>query len=1556
MSGVERSDAIRVAQDWISEHYFTTDSTTESFKARVLAQRKAWDEASEHGTPRTRLTAERRGLLKEMVALAGLEDQAARAEASGVLNAKLAEILGFGGPGQKVEDRGPVRILTAAGLEQPAIAIVSAVAPPVDADIDPLDALLAKNAPTLSEPFIDADSGDEIASVARVLSALFVSGDPRPAFALVLAGSWAILAERERWPEGRYLAVDLQLVLERFDDRRGGEFDRALACLSADALAPDAEGAIWWTATLEESARHTVGVSKDLREGIRESIEIIANEVVRRRAAQGLEALPASEAQELAKQSLRFLYRILFLLYAEASPELEVLPVRAPEYERGYSLDRLRDLTLVELATPQALEGTHLYESLATLFRLVDQGHEPAQADRLADGLRFQPLRADLFRPQATAHIDAVGLGNGAMQRVLEHLLLSKASGKKDRGFISYAELGINQLGAVYEGLMSYTGFFAEEDLYEVAKNRDPEKGSWVVPVARFDEELRDHLVLETAEHTGEVRPVVHRKGSFVYRLSGRDRQQSASYYTPEVLTRFVVSQALEELLVQDGHTTTAEEILELTICEPALGSGAFAIEAVRQLAEEYLRRRQKELEQQIDPDDYARELQRVKAYLALHQVYGVDLNPTAVELAEISLWLDTMVAGLQAPWFGLRLRAGNSLIGAQRAVYSTAQVSSKRWLAEAPTKVGSGPQERPKIAGAIPHFLLPAEGWGAAADVGKEIKELAPDAVTALKAWRREVRKKPTKKQLDQLVDLGKRVEGLWALASRRLSIAQEQTRRAIPLWGRDTPAEAPTTVTREQIETSLANPDGAYRRLRRVMDAWCALWFWPLTEKEIVPPTLDAWLDALTLLLGQHDRKGEARGQLSVGVGETWSHLGTAEQAYLQFAGASPVDDVLARHPWLAVCERVVEEQRFFHWQLEFGPLFEQRGGFDLQVGNPPWVRPRSDVEVLLAEGDPWWALTTKATQGAKRERKEATLELSGMRDVVIGATADVGVVAEFLGWAGAYPNLAGLQPNLYRCFMDRTWAHQSATGAIALIHPETHLTDDKAQMLRAATYRRLRRHWQFTNGLRLFEIDHKKWYGVHVYAAAGDPSFLTASMLYHPDTVERSLRHDGSGEQPGLKDPDGNWDLRPHKARVLHVDEAMLRTWHALLEPSETPVGETRQVYTVNSDVAEVLATLARAERIGSLSTQYSRGWDESIDRQKGRFDVHWGPAPTWDDVILQGPHLFVGTPFYKSPNETMANQMDWSPVDLETLPPDAVPTTAYKPVGDRATYDAAYTHWKLPDGTVTSARDHYRVAWRTMIAPTGERSLIPAVIPPGASHVDGVFSVALPSSELSLLAMVQGIAGSIIGDFSIRSVPKKHVRGSGFARLPAPASDSLCGRSIGARAAALVSLTEAFAQFWSAARAASEVVPSFAARAGTEGVALLSLTSDGWTPDVPLRIARDRRQALLEIDVLVAIGLGVTIDQLCTIYRTQFPVLYGYDRNRDYYDANGRLVPNSVLTVWRKKGDAITKEERTATNASGNTYVYELPYVTLDREADMRKAYAHFEQVLAEHGDG
>ncbi|MHA6630905.1 class I SAM-dependent DNA methyltransferase [Pseudonocardia sichuanensis] len=1570
MSG---SDAIIVGEGWISEHYFTTEATSQSFRAKVLDRRKTWDaEAKEkRPTPRSRFTEARQKLELDLAGLAEIADPEVLAKAALDVYDRVLDVLELCRHGLQVTESGPVLRISAPGItERAPLAVV------LGSPVATVEEAIAKNGETLLAPYTLVEAGEELTSAARLLSALFVDDDA-PELVLLLAGRWALLAEQSRWAEGRYLAVDLQLVCERNDGKRGGEIDRALTCLSAQSIAPGADGALWWHGVLEESVKHTVGVSKDLREGVRLSIEIIANEVVTRRRDQGLDPLPAADANELAKQSLRFLYRILFLLYAEASPELGVLPVGAQTYDAGYSLDRLRDLVQVELSTPQARSRTHLYSSLSVLFRLVDKGHNPERAEGEAEadeGLQFNALRADLFGAKATRFIDAVGLGNVALQKVLGHLLLSKEKRGKDRGFISYAELGINQLGAVYEGLMSYTGFFAETDLYEVAKGGDAEKGSWVVPVDRAEGIAAADFVKAEDPVTGEKKPVVHEQGSFVFRLSGRDRQQSASYYTPEVLTKFTVGQALEELLDQDGTTTPAADILTFSVCEPALGSGAFAIEAVRQLAEQYLQRRQDELGVRIDPDEYPRRLQEVKAYLALHNVYGVDLNATAVELAEISLWLDTMVSGLDAPWFGLHLRRGNSLIGARRAVYKRSQVADKSWLGAVPRdlpltsfpddiaaeRVGSD------LGDGIHHFLLPADGWGAAADA-KEAAGLRPDAVKALKRWRGSTKTKPTKAQVDAFAEMANRVETLWQISYRRLQIAEQEIRRSIPVWGMD---DLPVggAVQREQIEASLADEAGAYRRLRRVMEAWTALWFWPLTEaattvdgQHVEPPTVDQWIAGLRAVLGRNpELSGKPRprtkrdagpGQISLAAATSWDELGDAEALELEFAGARPINVVLAEHPWLVVCERVARQQGFFHWNLDFATVFAQ-GGFDLQVGNPPWVRPRSDVDALLAEGDPWWKLVVKPSQTLIAQERAETLARPGMTDLVVDGMTDVACIAEFVSSAGQYPHLQGFQPDLYRCFMEQTWRAGSDRGTVGLIHLDTHFTADKAGALREETYRRLRRHWEFINELLLFpEIEDHKHYGVATYGTRRDsPEFINAVSLYHPETVVRSLIHDGSGPEPGLKDDNGSWDQRPHLGRITRVTGEVLATWHRVLENAAVPTLHTRMLYAVNSAAASALEKLSASQRIAELGLRFSLGWEETSARRKGYFETAWGTPESWDDVILQGPHLFVSTPLYKAPNKTMLHNQDWSATDLETLISNAIPTTAYKPAGDRYRYDCDYTEWGTEEDP-EPARDHFRVAWRAMAANTGERTLIPAIIPPGTAHVNVVFSAGSPTMSPTKIAEICGFTSSLVNDFLIRSVPKSNIYQASFERL-AFARDHHLTNQLALRTLRLNALTDAYASYWSECWSAEFTHDTWTGGYVHSSRLDLGAVGPTWTRETPLRIASDRRQALVEIDALVALMLGLTADELCTIYRTQFAVLYGYDRNVYFYDANGRLVPNSVLSVWRKKGERITTEERTATNQAGNTYIYELPFVTLDREKDMRQAYAHFEQLLAE----
>jgi len=1563
------SDALVVGEDWISEHYVTTDATKESFLARVLERRKEWEALEKPAdprtapvaTPRSRFRAERSRLEALLAALAAAEESTTGAalEATAELDALMREILGFASAEYRLTERGPVTLVRPVGDEGPAPAALLRARPAAT-----IEDLLVKDACTLAQAWEPVDlaepaaqpveGAEPVESVSRALSAL-MTDEHGPAFALVLAGQWALVVDKERWPEGRWLAVNIQLVVERNETTRGGEVERALTCLDAASLVPGPEGETWWAATLEDSAAHTVGVSKDLREGVRASIEIIANEVVQRHAARGLGPLPQEQAQPLALQALRYIYRIIFLLYAEASPELGVLPVGAAEYDAGYGLDRLRELALTELHEESARAGIHIYQSLDTLFQLVNRGLNALvdpEAEETFDGLVFQPMRADLFRPEATALIDEVGLGNAALLRVLRHLLLTTENGKTGRGFISYVELGINQLGAVYEGLMSYSGSFATERLWEVAPGGDASKGSWVVPkdVMKGLEE-KDFVTVED-EVTGERRNVTYEKGQFVYRLSGRDRQRSASFYTPEVLTRFTVQQALEELLDQDGRTTSAEEILHLTVCEPALGSGAFAIEAVRQLAEQYLSRRERELGRRVDPEERPRELAKVKAYLALHQVYGVDLNATAVELAEVSLWLDTMVEGLAAPWFGLRLRRGNSLVGARRALYSTSQLKKRAWLSAAPvaeplSRVAAvlddaDAASRHRIGGAldvsgsIHHFLLPAKGWGSAVEVPKQVRDLVDAGrLKALKAWRKDITKALSTTQALRLTALARRVEVLWEMTLRRLRVAEAEASRRIDLWDREVQEDAGSTVSREEIETYLAAPGSAYRRLRLVMDAWCALWFWPLTT-DVTPPSLDEWLGALEGLLGKQVKDAKGTDGTLVDA-SSWGELETMEEVELGLAGARKVQSVVDEHEWLTVVQEVAKAQGFFHWELDFATVFA-RGGFDLQVGNPPWVRPDVSVETLLADGDPWWMLTKKPSVADRQERLPRTLARPGVLATVLDGAAETEVLAEFISDQTAYPIMEG-RPDLYRAFMCQVWEHQNDRGISSLIHMETHFTDAKTPGLRAATYRHLRRHWQFINELQLFDIQHQKIYGIHVYGAEQSPLFLHATSLYHPDTVLRSLMHDGTGEEPGFKDPHtGTWDLRPHAARIERIDESALIIWQSVTESDDWR--STSMVSTVNSAAARTLATLATQPRIGSLDLQFSTGWNETTDFQRGLFSKQWGSA-SWHNAILQGPHLYVSTPLYKQPNETMRHFLDWTATDLEALPANAQPITQYKPAGGRTTYDRLYTHWDD-----SPARDHYRIAWRRMAPLTGERTLASAIIPPGPAHIDGIFSAAAKTpSDISLVAAT---LSTLLSDLLIRAGANTNIRERAISRLALPSSTSPLAKQITLKALRLNCLTDAYADLWAECwdesfLADSPILERYDERPiGPE-----------WTADTPLRRAEDRRNAQAEIDVMVAMMLGVPIEDLCTIYRTQFAVLYDYDHGRGQgayvYDANGRQLPTPVRQAWEKRQRPTSNEdmplsERTRTHPdSGVSYVYDLPFHIRDRESDFHRIH-------------
>ena len=606
----------------------------------------------------------------------------------------------------------------------PALYIVEAP-PAAEEEMDPLtQTLFATQYEGLQPAVVGANvafTAQEVAAGQRLdtpLADLITRGlftlDEAPRLVLVVSLTQVVLMDRTKWDQKRLLRFDLGEILA-LDETPTLQATAAL--LHRRSICP--EDGLSLLDTLDENAhKHAFAVSEDLKYALRESIELIGNEAIwylREKRKKGVfSGEEKVDATQLTRECLRYMYRLLFLFYIEARPELGFAPMDSDEYLKGYSLESLRDLELVEMTSESARNGFFLHHSLELLFNLIYDGYPSVGGDGEAAGLMLHspsldlrsqdeedappqhhtftlaPLRAHLFDPARIPTLRKVKFRNHVLQRVLELMSLSNPDRRRGRGTadrrgrIDYAALGINQLGAVYEALLSYAGFFAEDDLYEVKKageTYDELEVAYFVPREALDEYTEEEIV-----YADDGAPVVHEKGTFIYRLSGRERQQSASYYTPEVLTRTLVKYALKELIGEAPEEMKADDILDLTVCEPAMGSGAFLNEAINQLAEAYLQRKQKETGEKIHHDHYAREKQKVKMYLADRNVYGVDLNPVATELAEVSLWLNTIyeqrideVAGRSfafVPWFGMQLATGNSLIGARRQVYAPATVT----------------------------------------------------------------------------------------------------------------------------------------------------------------------------------------------------------------------------------------------------------------------------------------------------------------------------------------------------------------------------------------------------------------------------------------------------------------------------------------------------------------------------------------------------------------------------------------------------------------------------------------------------------------------------------------------------------------------------------------------------------------------------------------------------------------------------------------------------------------------------------------------------------------
>lgn len=1190
------------------------------------------------------------------------------------------------------------------------------------------------------------------------------------------------------------------------------------------------------------------------------------------------------------------------------------------------------------------------------------------------------PLKAHIFDPEYTKLINTAKLRNSCMLRIIDLMSLTRASGKRNsrRGRISYANLGINQMGAVYEALLSYRGFIAQQDLYEVKRAGDSfnelDVGYFVSEseLAQYTQEER--VRYESGDKKGKLR--MYAKGTFIYRLAGREREKSASYYTPEVLTKCLVKYALKELL----KGKSADDILHLTICEPAMGSAAFLNEAINQLAEAYISRKEQETGEIIGYEDRFNQLQKVKMFIADRNVYGVDLNPVAVELAEVSLWLNTIYPNGFVPWFGTQLVNGNSLIGARRQCYrvSSLQATSKglRWYEKAPERVPLGTErKRGKLATQIYHFLLGDPGMCSYTD--KVIKQLEPAKIKFLNTWNKAFTAPYCDDDIETLKKLSKTIDKLWKDQISLRQQLKQQTHDSLSVFkfNDDEPDSHTSIRTKDQMLRTMyrsenAKNAGAYARLKFAMDYWCALWFWPIDKADLLPSRSEFLNDMYMILVGLYSTNSDSQ-QLSM--------LEDADEEDTDILLQVNLDELCALLPRLKLARTIAQQNHFMHWELEFADVFAERGGFDLMIGNPPWIKIEWNEQGVLADANPMFAVK-KLTAAQTTHERQTALENAHTHSMYFAEYEMLSGEQNFLNAVQNYPALKGQQTNLFKCFLPLSWEKTNESGIAAFVHPEGVYDDPKGGALREMLYPRLRYHFQFANERKLFpEVHHHTQFSLNVYGGPLMVSFDTISNLYDAKSIAECYQGEASAPIPGIKDANGDWNTTGHPDRIIHVTQHELEVFAKLFDGNDKWQQARLPVLHVRSLIGALSCIASQTQYISDIKTEIfgSEMWHETNAQKDGTMvrNVHFPESLT--DMIISGPHIAVANPCFKTSRSICRLNSDYDNIDLTSISDSYLQRCNYQPYCAPEEYEerAPLTPWNCKNYY------SYRIAMRNMFNQGGERTLMSAIIPPKVGHVHAVYELGFKNDVDT--ALMSGLMESIPYDFYIKATGK----GSGGIGVLGglPIIRSIYSIRIILTTLLLNSLNEYYAPLW---KKCWNVVWPFTTWSKSDPrlspARFTSLTPE-WTWDTPLRTDYERRQALVEIDVLTAMALGMTLQQLKTIYRIQFPVLQSYEADT-WYDANGRIIftNNRSLTgvgftrpEWEnagavqpiKRGDAqwdgIMKHApagyvfaRTITDDTmpggpvQRTIEYAAPFDRCDREQDYETAWKFFEEKYKE----
>jgi len=818
--------------------------------------------------------------------------------------------------------------------------------------------------------------------------------DRPPDWGLLLAGYEVRIYRRSSGISQQYLGLSLDSLVELDDESNWRAF---AGIFRAPAFSLDEDGIPLIRRIVDESRRHASKLADDMRADVVDAAEVVIRGVLEHPANSGIVG-SASRAtlHDLFEQTLYYLYRILFVLYAEAR---EILPLSAAgPYATTYSIDHLVERARIE--ADQA-PGTYYVDTLKRLFSLLWTG--PPERAR---ALGVEPVGGELFDPSRTALFDQCTVDDAAWRRALTSVALgAPGSARRKLGRrSSFAELGVDQLGSIYEGLLVLEPFVAPGPrvlAYDGGERRVVEPD--------------DVNGMRVVRHLGP--------GDFVLESASGRRKGSGSFYTPTEMTEYLAHAALDPIIepivsrANENPSRARAEALAIRVCDPAMGSGAFLVQAARILGLALARVTAASGDGKVTPEM----VRRAERDIVRQCVYGVDLNPLAVVLAKVSLWLETLERGRPLSFLDAHLRCGDSLVGIN-FTSPTGGIS----VADLATW--------PKNAVA-----------GLAIYLRKEPGERGERVLQRLRLRRRANadRTTPGQTQLPGIA-LSAIEAALEQIAVERMTLMATEA-RAETVQLEFEIAQAFADLERE--EKSLRN------RLRTAAHFACAQWF---SDGEDAPSDEGGPVVPCS--------RGEYEQVLSAILS------GDSIPAHLQA-------QVVAAH-------QVAQRRHFFHWALEFPEVIVERGGFDVVIGNPPWNTLSPDVKEFFSTFDPkvFRKGVPKPRQQEREAELRSDAEIDQAWRTEARFLHELSHYAKpesrHFDWYAPDPQLRKGDANVYRLFAERAYSLLRVGGRLAQVLPDSVYVSSPATGVRQhlLTDGTLSCCYVFENRKKLFPIDSR------------------------------------------------------------------------------------------------------------------------------------------------------------------------------------------------------------------------------------------------------------------------------------------------------------------------------------------------------------------------------------------------------------------------------------------------------------------------------------------------